>query len=647
MRPVGPPANGASLYEVIRDVAQVIEFTMPHGYIPATTPPTEPMPATQKSMKPQRADAPLTLEQVINDLAQDGLVSRETGAQLISQRRYARSPAHPLVVIAELKWKDPRDPKKLLHLEALTQWLAEKVGLQYLHIDPFKIDFAAVTKVMSSAYAQRYKILPVSVTATHVTIATCEPYVLDWEEQLRQVLRLDIQRVIANPVDIQSYLVEFYNLARSVQRASERDKGSYSEIANFEQLVQLGHSGKLDANDQHIVHICDWLFNYAFQERASDIHIEPRRDVGNVRFRIDGALHQVYQIPTPVMAAMTSRIKILGRMDVVEKRRPQDGRLKTVTPDGEEVELRLSTMPTAFGEKLVMRIFNPENLVKDFRELGFSEEDEAKWNHMISQPHGIILVTGPTGSGKTTTLYSTLKQLAVSDVNVCTVEDPIEMVEPAFNQMQVQHGIGVDFASGIRTLMRQDPDIIMVGEIRDLETAEMAIQAALTGHLVLSTLHTNDAPSAITRMLDIGVPSYLLQSTILGVMAQRLVRTLCPHCKERHDLDPSTWEMLVAPWKAKHPTQATYIATGCLECRMTGYMGRIGIYEMLVMSPALRSAVTAETNLEDLRERAYKDGMKPLRISGAMKVASAITTVEEVMKVAPPPAGDRRQRPRP
>jgi general secretion pathway protein E len=354
----------------------------------------------------------------------------------------------------------------------------------------------------------------------------------------------------------------------------------------------------------------------------------------------------VYQIPTPVMAAMTSRIKILGRMDVVEKRRPQDGRLKTVTPDGEEVELRLSTMPTAFGEKLVMRIFNPENLVKGFKELGFTDDDERKWSQMISQPHGIILVTGPTGSGKTTTLYSTLKQLAEPDVNVCTVEDPIEMVEPMFNQMQVQHSIGVDFASGIRTLMRQDPDIIMVGEIRDLATAEMAIQAALTGHLVLSTLHTNDAPSAITRLLDLEVPSYLLQSTILGVMAQRLLRTLCPHCKELHELDDSSWEHLVAPWKATKPKGSTYVAKGCLDCRMTGYQGRVGIYETMVMTPELRKAITPETDLAALQDKAYKEGMRPLRIAGAAKVAVGLTTVDEVLQTAPPPTGDRRQHPR-
>jgi general secretion pathway protein E len=588
----------------------------------------------------------LELSQLLADLAVDGLVPKDAAEQLARDRRFARSDVHPLVVIADQKWKDPRQPKKSLNIETLTQWLAEKSGLPYLHIDPFKIDFAAVTKVMSSAYAERYKILPVAVNTKEATIATSEPYVRDWEESLKQVLRLDIKRVIANPVDIQSYVVEFYNLARSVKGATEKDKGAYSEIANFEQLVQLGRSGKLDANDQHIVHICDWLFNYAFEQRASDIHLEPRRDVSNVRFRIDGVLHQVYQIPTPVMGAMTSRIKVLGRMDVVEKRRPQDGRLKTVTPDGDEVELRLSTMPTAFGEKLVMRIFSPENLVKDYRELGFTDEDERKWSQMASQPHGIILVTGPTGSGKTTTLYSTLKQLAKPEVNVCSVEDPIEMVEPAFNQMQVQGGIGVDFASGIRTLMRQDPDIIMVGEIRDLETAEMAVQAALTGHLVLSTLHTNDAPSAITRLLDLGVPSYLMQSVILGVMAQRLVRTLCTHCKEQQELEDEAWEILTAPWKAPKPRGSTFLPKGCLECRMTGYMGRLGIYETMMMSNEIRKVILPETDLAALQERAYKDGMKPLRISGAMKIAMGMTTIDEIMKVAPPPSGDRRQHPR-
>ncbi|MFO1319478.1 MAG: GspE/PulE family protein [Burkholderiales bacterium] len=588
------------------------------------------------------ADRKLDLAGLLKDMVEDGLVPRIVADEFAARTVPTRQSAHPLTVIADQKWRDPRNPKKTLHLEALTEWLAGRVGLPYHHIDPFKIDFAGVTKVMSNAYATRFKILPIQVSARDCVIATSEPFVREWEKELSRALRLEIRRVIASPVDIDAYLVEFYNLARSVQGAQQQKSGDLNDITNFEQLVQLGSRGQVDANDRHIVHIVDWIFQYAFEQRASDIHMEPRRDVGNVRFRIDGVLHQVYQIPTPVMVAMTSRIKILGRMDVVEKRRPQDGRIKTVTPDGSEVELRLSTMPTAFGEKLVMRIFNPDVIVKDYRELGFSEDDQSRWNRMTGQPNGIVLVTGPTGSGKTTTLYSTLKQLATADVNVCTVEDPIEMVEPSFNQMQVQHSIGLDFAAGVRTLMRQDPDIIMVGEIRDLETAEMAIQAALTGHLVLSTLHTNDAPAAITRLLDIGVPPYLLHSTILGVMAQRLVRTLCPHCREAATLDDDTWKPLIHPWQAERPRQV-YQARGCLECRMTGYLGRVGIYEIMLMTPALRKLITAATDLADVREQAYRDGMKPLRISGALKIAQGVTTVDEVLTAAPPLQAERRK----
>jgi general secretion pathway protein E len=605
----------------------------------SNSPPAAPA-KTQK-----QPDKKLTLDQLLADLVADKLVSQDTAEKLVALRRNLRSSElHPLMILADQKWKDPRNPKKLLTLEALTEWLAGKVGLPYLHIDPFKIDFAAVTKVMSNAYAERFKILPVRVTSTEAVIATCEPYVREWEAELGRIMRLEIKRVIANPQDINGFLVEFYNLARSVKSASELHGAALSDITNFEQLVQLGSSGKLDANDQHIVRLVDWLLQYAFDEGASDIHVEPRRDVANVRFRIDGVLHQVYQIPTPVVAAMTSRIKILGRMDVVEKRRPQDGRIKTRTAEGEEIELRLSTMPTAFGEKLVMRIFNPDVMVKDFKELGFSEEDRERWQKAVTHPHGIVLVTGPTGSGKTTTLYSTLKQLALPDVNVCTIEDPIEMVEPLFNQMQVTAGIGLDFASGIRTLMRQDPDIVMVGEIRDLETADMAIQAALTGHLVLSTLHTNDSPSAVTRLLDLGVPPYLIHSTILGVMAQRLVRTLCPHCREAAEIDADTWNMLISPWQAEKPQQM-YYAKGCLECRMTGYSGRVGIYEILLMSAAQRPLITADTDFTLIRDQAYRDGMKPLRISGALKVAAGVTTVDEVLKVAPPVGGDRRKKP--
>src|SRR5437660_705263 len=507
------------------------------------------------------------------------------------------------------------------------------------HIDPLKIDFAAVTEVMSSAYATRFRILPVGVSAKETVVATAEPHVREWEAELSRISKREIRRVIANPLDIERYQVEFYNLARSIKGAN-RTASAASGLSNFEQLVELGKSDKqFDANDAHIVRIVDWLWQYAFEQRASDIHIEPRREQGIVRFRIDGVLHQVYQIPAAVLAAMTSRIKILGRMDVVEKRRPQDGRIKTRTLEQADVELRLSTLPTAFGEKIVMRIFDPEVLVRDFRELGFSDDDQKRWNEMTARPNGIVLVTGPTGSGKTTTLYSTLKTLATPEVNVCTIEDPIEMVEPAFNQMQVQPAIELGFAEGVRALMRQDPDIIMVGEIRDLETAEMAVQSALTGHLVLSTLHTNDAPRPVARLLELGVAPYLLNATLNGVMAQRLVRTLCPHCKQKVDLqrgeDEQAWEALVAPWKANRPAKICK-PVGCLECRMTGYLGRVGIYETLLFSGAIKSLTAKSAELATLREQAMKEGMKPLRISGAMKVAAGVTTIDEVLKVAPP-----------
>ena len=577
--------------------------------------------------------ARLTLAEVLDWLVADKMAEPEAVEKLKKERRYYRGTMHPLVIVADQKWKKGNSP---LTLDALTEWLAKRSSMEYLHIDPLKIDFTGVTEIMSSAYATRFRILPVALNSKEAVIATAEPGIRDWEPELARMIKREIRRVIANPLDIERYQVEFYNLAKSIKGANKNT--AISGLSNFEQLVELGKSDKLDANDAHVVRVVDWLWQYAFEQRASDIHVEPRRDLGIVRFRIDGVLHQVYQIPASVLAAMTSRIKILARMDVVEKRRPQDGRIKTRSAE-QDIELRISTLPTAFGEKLVMRIFDPEVLVRDFSELGFSAEDQKRWKEMTDRPNGIVLVTGPTGSGKTTTLYSTLKSLATSEVNVCTIEDPIEMVEPAFNQMQVVSAIELGFAEGVRALMRQDPDIIMVGEIRDLETAEMAVQSALTGHLVLSTLHTNDAPSAIARLIELGVAPYLLNATLNGVMAQRLVRTLCPHCKQTVELnraeDQDAWNALVAPWKSKHPARL-YKPVGCLECRMTGYMGRVGIYETLVFSQALKGLVSQNADLVALREQAFKEGMKPLRISGAVKVGAGATTIDEVLKVAPP-----------
>ncbi len=593
----------------------------------------------QQAVKTAAGEHRLALAEVLDWMVEDQLVDAAASEELKKERRYYKGTQHPLAIVAEQKWKLAGTPGKLLTLDAATEWLAKRVGMEYLHIDPLKIDFTAVTEVMSSAYATRFRILPVGVTGKEAVIATCEPHVREWEHEVERMIKRSIRRVIANPQDIQRYQVEFYNLAKSMKGAKKNAAGG-SGLSNFEQLVELGKSDKqLDANDAHIVTIVDWLWQYAFEQRASDIHVEPRREQGIVRFRIDGVLHQVYQIPAAVLAAVTSRIKILARMDVVEKRRPQDGRIKTRTGSGLEVELRISTLPTAFGEKLVMRIFDPEVLVRDFKELGFSEEDSKRWREMTERPNGIVLVTGPTGSGKTVTLYSTLKSLATPEVNVCTIEDPIEMVEPAFNQMQVQQSIDLGFAEGVRALMRQDPDIIMVGEIRDLETAEMAVQSALTGHLVLSTLHTNDAPSAVARLLELGIAPYLLNATLNGVMGQRLVRTLCPHCKQKFELhraeDVAAWDAMVAPWTANRPAHL-YKPVGCLECRMTGFMGRIGVYETLIFTGPMKLLIGKNADLAALREQAFKDGMKALRISGAMKVGAGLTTIDEVLKVAPP-----------
>lgn len=583
------------------------------------------------------ASKALDLHQIFTWLLADGIVSKAdvkahyTQAQMLMKNA---AKIHPLTAVAQCKLKSGQPPHALLTLDWLTEWAAGKAGLPFFRIDPLKTDFTKVADVMSATYAARFNILPIEITTTEVVIATAEPFIMEWEAEISKITRRNVKLVMANPLDIAQYTAQFFTLAKSIKGANKSGGQDVSLRNNFEQLVELGKSNKqVDANDQHIINIVDWLWQYAFEQRASDIHLEPKRDFAAIRFRIDGILHQVYQVPVVVMIAMTARIKLLGRMDVIEKRRPQDGRIKTRTGSGQEIELRLSTLPTAFGEKLVMRIFDPDVLVKTLPDLGFPTDDAVRWDALTKRPHGIILVTGPTGSGKTTTLYTTLKALATSEVNVCTVEDPIEMVEGSFNQMQVQHGIDLSFADGVRALMRQDPDIIMIGEIRDLQTAEMAIQAALTGHLVLSTLHTNDAPSAVMRLLELGVPYYLLEATLVGIMAQRLVRTLCVHCKapdaELHD---DIWHSLIDGWKIPKP-QTLYRPVGCPECRQTGYRGRTGLYELLSVTSTFSKLIQPESDIHALKRQSIADGMKPLRVAGALKIAEGVTTAEEVLKV--------------
>jgi general secretion pathway protein E len=575
----------------------------------------------------------LTWRTVLAWLRDDKIVSLEDVER--TARRFAggNSAQHPLVRIGSAGLTRLGDGK-VLDTETLTEWLAKRSKLPYMRIDPLKVDVGRVADVMSIQYAERRHALPLTFGLTEVTIATCEPLDTGWVAEIEAHTRRSVKLVVVNPIEIARYTTEFYALSRSVRNATKM--GESAALANFEQLVELGKSSKqLDANDSGVIQVVDWLWQYAFDQRASDIHLEPRRERSVIRFRIDGVMHTVYQLPPGVMSAMVARVKVLGRMDVVEKRRPLDGRIKVRNPAGDEVEMRLSTLPTAFGEKMVMRIFDPDTTVKTLESLGFGNHDGRRWEELVAKPHGIILVTGPTGSGKTTTLYSTLRRLATDEVNVCTIEDPIEMIQPAFNQTQVQTQIDLNFSEGLRSLMRQDPDIIMVGEIRDLQTADMAIQASLTGHLVFSTLHTNDSASAITRLNDLGVAPYLIGSTLIGVLAQRLVRTLCPACKKPDpEVTRETLHEVVKPWRLNGGVRP-YQPVGCLECRMTGYRGRAGLFELLTISDAARCSIQPVCDEAKLRQQALQDGLRPLRLAGAMKVAEGVTTLDEVLRATP------------
>ncbi len=593
-------------------------------------------------MPAQKYSIVIDLRWCLDELLADKVIDQRGYNLVITSRR--NKAQHPLITISEFGLPNghalDNSPENRLTLAWLNQWLAAKADMPLVRIDPLKVDVPAVTQLMSFEYARSQHILPIEVTLDEVVIGTDQPFYTDWHGNIEKLIKSKSYRtVFINPEQISRYRQEFYQVTQAIAGANSLHKRAAADVTNVEALLQLGDNANPDANDQHIVKVVDWLLQYAFEQRASDIHLEPRREVGKVRFRIDGVLHSVYEMPLAIIGAVTARIKILGRLNVAEKRKPQDGRLKTRTPKGLETELRLSTMPTAFGEKLVMRVFDPEVLVRSFAQLGLSGKQLETWHELTAHPNGIILVTGPTGSGKTTTLYSTLKQLATEQVNVCTIEDPIEMIEPAFNQMQVNPGVDLHFADGIRSLMRQDPDIIMVGEIRDAETANMAVQASLTGHLVLSTLHTNDAPSSITRLHDLGIQPFLTSATILGVMAQRLLRTLCPHCKQAVDVSADSeiavqWQELVQPWRAPVPAQV-YKAQGCEHCRHTGYQGRVGLYEIMPLSNELKKLVAADANLDTLKQQAYREGVQPLRLSGAKRISEGVTTIEEVMRVVP------------
>ena len=505
-----------------------------------------------KSVMKMNFENPLSLENVCENLLEKGLISLVQKEGILRKERAFQQDtangAHPsnrtgngnpaMVVdrIAALKIERFDDPEKILDEDIICQCLAEGWGIPYKKIDPLTLDLKLVTTTLPHSFARKHLALPVHVRDGCLIVAMANPFDVEILDNIARVVHMKVKPVVSSRADIVRLLDEFYGFKRSVSAAEHEFSGSSVDLGNLEQYVRLKSAEELPGNDQHIVNAVNHILSYAFDQRASDIHIEPRREDSLVRIRVDGILHPIYDFPKKVHSAIVSRIKSLGRMDISEKRKPQDGRIKT-DKGGVETEIRISTVPVAFGEKVVMRIMDPEILFQDLEKLGFSPQDLAAYERVIHMPHGMVVVCGPTGSGKSTTLYSTLRTLASPGVNITTVEDPVEMIHEGFNQIGVQPAANVTFASILRNILRQDPDIIMVGEMRDLETAENAVQAALTGHLVLSTLHTNDAVSAIVRLLDLGIPAFLIQATMIGVLAQRLVRKICVHCKESFQMD--------------------------------------------------------------------------------------------------------------
>ncbi len=514
--------------------------------------------------------------------------------------------------------------------DIIVKEIAKHFGLPYLKIDPLKLDSDVVTKIISKPYALRHELVPISVAGNTLVIATSNPFDREGIDRIKQSKGYDIEIVVSSRSDIMKIITEFYGFQLSITAAQD-ELSSQNDLGNLEQYVKLKSVQELGANDQHIINAVEYLLRYAYSQRASDIHIEPKREHCLVRFRIDGVLHTIHKMPKAVFPAFASRIKTLSRMDIAEKRRPQDGRIKTVQ-DGKEIELRVSTLPVAFGEKIVMRIFDPAILMQQVDELGMSQRELNIFRSLISAPYGLILVTGPTGSGKTTTLYSALKTLSTPDVNLTTIEDPVEMVYEEFNQISIQPQLGTTFASSLRTILRQDPDVIMVGEIRDYETATNAMQAALTGHLVMSTLHTNDAPSTVTRLIDLGIQPFLINSILSGVVAQRLIRKVCSHCAEMYPLSEDDCRMLGLSYDTAGKYEVPS-GKGCPQCRGTGYLGRTGVFEAMEISEKIREAIEEKATPDMIKQISKKEGLRTLKEGAVEKLLKGITTVDEIIRV--------------
>jgi len=581
----------------------------------------------------------LTPELVADILVRQGYLTAPQGEeikkearQLPNRVRHARAFEQRAVayeIIERLRFPNRKNGGMVGEHE-VAQAIADDAKLQVVRIDTLSLNADLIESKTSRPFAKRHRMLPLEMAGGKLRVACSNPYDVEGIDSFRRLLGRDIELVVASEPDILRALNEFYGLRHSVKRA-EKDLAAGIDLGNLEQLVRMKSESEIESSDRHIVNAVEFMLQHAFDTRASDIHIEPKRENSLIRFRIDGVLHDIQQVPKIVHAAIVSRIKTMSRLDIAEKRRPQDGRVKT-SRGGREVELRVSTLPVAFGEKVVMRIFDPEVLVQDLSGLGFYPEELELFNDFITRPHGIILVTGPTGSGKTTTLYSALKAISNREQNITTIEDPIEMVYDEFNQTAVQSKVGIGFAEALRHILRQDPDIIMIGEIRDAETAQYATQAALTGHLVFSTLHTNDAASSISRLVDLGVERFLISSTLVGAMAQRLLRKICPHCGAERYLsaeEASTLRLSVPEGKRVKVREGK----GCFECRTTGYLGRSGIFEILPIDDAIKHLIVEGSDAPEIKREAVKNGMRTLRQSALRKLAEGVTTFEEVVRV--------------
>ncbi len=539
---------------------------------------------------------------------------------------YLAELASPAQVITSFSLEIPKTQKKLTE-DAITELVSQASGMEYIKIDPLKLELDVVTDQIPRAFALKNLVVPIDEKEGVVTIAVADPFNVRPIEDLQHALGIKINRILASRSDILKILEEFFGFQASV-RAAQSGMGIGSELSNLEQLFKMRGRDEIESSDQHIISAVEFLLKYAFDQRASDIHIEPKREKSMIRFRVDGVLHNIHTVPMNLHPAIVSRLKLLSRLDVAEKRRPQDGRIKTEHM-AKDIELRVSTLPVAFGEKVVIRIFDPEILMQKLDRIGFYEREYKLYSEFIRKPNGIVLVTGPTGSGKTTTLYSSLKTIATPEINIVTIEDPIEMVMENFNQVGVQNAIGVTFATILRNILRQDPDVLMIGEIRDQETADNAVQAALTGHLVLSTLHTNDAPTAITRLLDIGVPAFLLTSTINGIIAQRLLRSICQECKVEKLLTDD--EMVYLALEKKE--YKVWEGKGCDACRGTGYKGRTGIFEVLEFTDQLKATISDRTDMAAVYAVAKADGMVTLRELAIQKLMEGQTTFNEIVSV--------------